>query len=49
MAPRVEFNVEQIRDKSRKDLLYLLEGVRPQLPLFELGVEILTLQRVCIP
>ncbi|KAH7329271.1 Sec1-like protein [Stachybotrys elegans] len=28
MAPRTEFNTEQVRDKSRKDLLYLLEGVR---------------------
>ncbi|KAG5745615.1 hypothetical protein H9Q70_011688 [Fusarium xylarioides] len=28
MAPRIEFNVEQIRNKARKDLLYLLEGVR---------------------
>ncbi|KAF4967765.1 hypothetical protein FSARC_4739 [Fusarium sarcochroum] len=28
MAPRVEFSIEQIRNKSRKDLLYLLEGVR---------------------
>ncbi|KAF4955486.1 hypothetical protein FGADI_4459 [Fusarium gaditjirri] len=28
MAPRIEFSVEQIRNKARKDLLYLLEGVR---------------------
>ncbi|CAM1505641.1 Fc.00g112780.m01.CDS01 [Cosmosporella sp. VM-42] len=28
MAPRTEFNTEQIRTKARKDLLYLLEGVR---------------------
>ncbi|KAM0559677.1 hypothetical protein ACHAPJ_004201 [Fusarium lateritium] len=28
MAPRVEFSTEQIRNKARKDLLYLLEGVR---------------------
>ncbi|KAM0434508.1 hypothetical protein ACHAPT_003604 [Fusarium lateritium] len=28
MAPRTEFNTEQIRNKARKDLLYLLEGVR---------------------
>ncbi|KAM3444019.1 hypothetical protein NHJ13734_001618 [Beauveria thailandica] len=28
MAPRIEFNTEQIRGKARKDLLYLLEGVR---------------------
>ncbi|KAL3964316.1 hypothetical protein ACCO45_001320 [Purpureocillium lilacinum] len=28
MAPRTEFSTEQVRAKSRKDLLYLLEGVR---------------------
>ncbi|KAL7927743.1 Sec1-like protein [Trichoderma austrokoningii] len=28
MAPRAEFSIEQIRAKARKDLLYLLEGVR---------------------
>ncbi|KAI1774134.1 vacuolar protein sorting 33A-like protein [Hypoxylon cercidicola] len=28
MAPHVGFDAEQIREKSRKDLLYLLEGVR---------------------
>ncbi|QUC19679.1 uncharacterized protein UV8b_03920 [Ustilaginoidea virens] len=28
MAPRNEFDAEQIRNKARKDLLYLLEGVR---------------------
>lgn len=28
MAPHVEFDTDQIRDKARKDLLYLLEGVR---------------------
>ncbi|TQV99669.1 vacuolar sorting protein [Cordyceps javanica] len=28
MAPRPEFNTEQVRGKARKDLLYLLEGVR---------------------
>ncbi|KAH7027498.1 Sec1-like protein [Microdochium trichocladiopsis] len=28
MAPYVGFDVEQVRDKARKDLLYLLEGVR---------------------
>ncbi|CAJ2500942.1 Uu.00g037950.m01.CDS01 [Anthostomella pinea] len=28
MAPHVGFDSEQIRDKARKDLLYLLEGVR---------------------
>lgn len=28
MAPRTEFNPEQVRTKARKDLLYLLEGVR---------------------
>lgn len=27
MAPHVEFDTDQIRDKARKDLLYLLEGV----------------------
>ena len=27
MAPRTEFNTEQVRTKARKDLLYLLEGV----------------------
>lgn len=27
MAPHVGFDVEQVRDKARKDLLYLLEGV----------------------
>jgi hypothetical protein len=27
MAPHVGFDTEQIRDKARKDLLYLLEGV----------------------
>ncbi|KAI1106651.1 vacuolar protein sorting 33A-like protein [Jackrogersella minutella] len=28
MAPHAGFDAEQIRDKARKDLLYLLEGVR---------------------
>ncbi|KAG6041781.1 hypothetical protein E4U41_001993 [Claviceps citrina] len=28
MAPRTEFSTEQVRNKARKDLLYLLEGVR---------------------
>lgn len=28
MAPRSEFSSEQVRSKARKDLLYLLEGVR---------------------
>jgi hypothetical protein len=28
MAPRIKFSIEQIRNKARKDLLYLLEGVR---------------------
>ncbi|QPH01706.1 hypothetical protein C2857_005909 [Epichloe festucae Fl1] len=28
MAPRSEFSAEQVRNKARKDLLYLLEGVR---------------------
>lgn len=28
MAPHAGFDVENIRDKARKDLLYLLEGVR---------------------
>ncbi|KAK5990319.1 Vacuolar protein sorting-associated protein 33A [Cladobotryum mycophilum] len=28
MAPRTEFSTEQVRSKARKDLLYLLEGVR---------------------
>ncbi|KAK2598991.1 Vacuolar protein-sorting-associated protein 33 [Conoideocrella luteorostrata] len=28
MAPRNEFSTEQVRNKARKDLLYLLEGVR---------------------
>ncbi|KFA51465.1 hypothetical protein S40293_06736 [Stachybotrys chartarum IBT 40293] len=28
MAPRPEFSTEQVRNKARKDLLYLLEGVR---------------------
>lgn len=28
MAPRLEFNTEQVRGKARKDLLYFLEGVR---------------------
>lgn len=27
MAPHVGFDTDQIRDKARKDLLYLLEGV----------------------
>jgi hypothetical protein len=27
MAPRADFNVDQIRDAGRKDLLYLIEGV----------------------
>jgi hypothetical protein len=27
MAPHVGFHTDQIKDKSRKDLLYLLEGV----------------------
>lgn len=27
MAPHVGFDAEQIREKARKDLLYLLEGV----------------------
>ncbi|KAH6650850.1 Sec1-like protein [Chaetomium tenue] len=28
MAPRAEFDTEQVRDRARKDLLHLLEGVR---------------------
>lgn len=28
MAPHVAFDTDQVRDKARKDLLYLLEGVR---------------------
>jgi len=36
MAPHVGFDTELIRDKARKDLLYLLEGVSklalPRLP-----------------
>lgn len=32
MAPRTEFSTEQVRNKARKDLLYLLEGVRKALP-----------------
>ena len=28
MAPYAGFDPEQIKDKARKDLLYLLEGVR---------------------
>lgn len=28
MAPRTEFSTEQVRNKARKDLLYMLEGVR---------------------
>jgi hypothetical protein len=31
MAPRAGFNPDQIRDKARKDLLNLLEGVRGSL------------------
>ena len=27
MAPHVAFDTEQIKEKGRKDLLYLLEGV----------------------
>jgi hypothetical protein len=27
MAPRAGFDAEQVRDKARKDLLHLLEGV----------------------
>jgi hypothetical protein len=27
MAPRAGFDTEQVRDKARKDLLHLLEGV----------------------
>lgn len=27
MAPHVGFDTDQVRDKARKDLLYLLEGV----------------------
>lgn len=27
MAPHVPFDTDQVRDKARKDLLYLLEGV----------------------
>lgn len=27
MSPHVGFDADQIRDKARKDLLYLLEGV----------------------
>jgi hypothetical protein len=27
MAPRTEFSIEQVRNKARKDLLYLIEGV----------------------
>jgi hypothetical protein len=28
MAPQAGFDSEQVREKARKDLLYLLEGVR---------------------
>lgn len=27
MAPHVGFDIEHVRDKARKDLLHLLEGV----------------------
>lgn len=27
MAPHAEFDIEQIREKGRKDILYLLESV----------------------
>jgi len=27
MAPHAEFDTEQVKEKARKDLLYLLEGV----------------------
>lgn len=30
MAPHAGFDTEQVRDKARKDLLYLLEGVSAQ-------------------
>ena len=33
MAPHVGFDTEYIRDKARKDLLYLLEGVSRPRPL----------------
>jgi hypothetical protein len=33
MAPHAGFNTSQIKDKARKDLLYLLEGVRLALSL----------------
>jgi hypothetical protein len=32
MAPHVGFDTDQIRDKARKDLLYLLEGVSKAAP-----------------
>lgn len=32
MAFRSEFSVDQVRNKARKDLLYLLEGVSKALP-----------------
>ncbi|KAK4105794.1 hypothetical protein N658DRAFT_492288 [Parathielavia hyrcaniae] len=32
MAPRAGFDTEQVRDKARKDLLHLLEGVSQQHP-----------------
>jgi hypothetical protein len=28
MAPHAGFDTEQVKEKARKDLLYLLEGVR---------------------
>jgi hypothetical protein len=32
MAPHVGFDTDQIKDKARKDLLYLLEGVSKEPP-----------------
>jgi hypothetical protein len=34
MAPNTGFDTDQIKDKARKDLLYLLEGVRKDVPAF---------------
>jgi hypothetical protein len=32
MAPRAGFDTEHVRDKARKDLLHLLEGVSQMYP-----------------
>lgn len=32
MAPRAGFDTEQVRDRARKDLLHLLEGVSRWIP-----------------